>query len=144
MIIDEEVKDKIHKRLRIRLSIYLVVSALVLGVSIFHVISDKASPVLSAVGFILGMIVGVVFSRMQKISWDHKASQAIATFDAVGIVFLIIYVLFEIYRNEIVEHFVSGPSVVAVSFALLAGIMYGRVLGIKGKIKEIFEEQGII
>ncbi len=144
MIINTEIKDRVHKRLRIRLTIYFIVSILVLGISVFHVISDNASPILSAVGLVLGMIAGIVFSRMQKISWDEKASQVIGAFDAVGIVFLVLYILFEVFRNAIVARFVSGPSLVAVSFALLAGLMYGRVMGTKGKIKEVFEEQGIL
>ncbi len=137
-------KNKIHKRLKIRLSIYFVVSILVLAVSVFHIFRDRASWILSSIGMVAGLIVGIVFSRMQKISWDEKASQVIGVFDAVGIFFLLVYMAVEIMRNKIVAYFVSGPSLIAVSFAVLSGIMYGRVLGIRGKIKEVFREQGLL
>lgn len=144
MIIDTALKDKVHKRLRIRLTIYFVISVLILGVSVFHIIKDGASFILSSIGLVSGVIIGTVFSRIQKISWDKKASHVIAVYDGVGIFFLALYILFEIFRNQIVGEFISGPSVVAVSFALFSGLMYGRVIGTKGKIDEIFRQQGII
>jgi Kef-type K+ transport system membrane component KefB len=80
---------------------------------------------------------------MYKISWDSTAEQVISKFDFFGIVILFLYIGFEIFRERIVEQFVHGPSVVAVSFAVLAGIMYGRVMGISGKINKIFKEEGV-
>lgn len=138
-----EFKDKIHKRLRIRLMIYFVLAVVILGISIFHIIRDQASFIFCIIGFMAGLGIGILATRMFKISWDTNATQVISRFDAIGIVILILYILFEINREKIVEHFISGPSVIAVSFAVLSGLMCGRVLGIRGKISSIFREQGI-
>lgn len=139
-----EFKANIHKRIRIRLVLYFIVSVLMLAVSVFHIVKDGANVLLSLVGLVLGILIGVLASRMFKISWDTTSSQVIAVFDALGIAILVGYVIFEIFREKIVSQFVHGPSVIAVSFMVLAGLMYGRVLGTHGKIRTIFKEQGII
>jgi Kef-type K+ transport system membrane component KefB len=136
-------KDKVHKRLRLRVVIYFIISVIVLGISIFHIIEDYASVSLCVVGLLLGVLIGLGVARMYKISWDNTAEQVISKFDFFGIVILFLYIGFEIFRERIVEQFVHGPSVVAVSFAVLAGIMYGRVMGISGKINKIFKEEGV-
>lgn len=142
--LDIGTKGNIHKRLRLRLIVYFAISILLMGISIFHLIKDGASVLIATIGLIIGVGIGMIVARIFKISWDNNASQVISKFDTVGVIILIFYILFEIKRAKIVGYFVAGPSVIAVSFSLLAGIMYGRVLGIHGKINEVFKEQGII
>lgn len=143
MIILSGLKDKVHRRLRIRLVVYLIISVLMLGVSILHIIRDGAGALIAMTGCIVGVLFGTVFSRIQKVSWDEKTSQVIAMFDGTGIILLVLYIFFEIFRNQIVARFVAGPSVIAVSSALFAGVMYGRVIGTTGKIREVFKAQGL-
>ena len=143
-ISNDKLKDKVHKRLRLRVVVYFMISIIVLGISIFHIIEDYASVSLCVVGLLLGVFIGLGVARMYKISWDRRAEQVISKFDFFGIVILIFYIIFEIYRERIVAEFIHGPSVVAVSFAVFAGIMYGRVMGISGKIKKIFIEEGVL
>ncbi|MEJ0001868.1 MAG: hypothetical protein WDN09_01635 [bacterium] len=138
-----DLKDKVHKRLRMRVIIYFVISIVVLGVSIFHILKDGANAFLALVGLLVGIVIGTVVARMYKISWDKNAAQVISKFDAVGVIILVLYVVFEVFRSKIVGYFVHGPSVLAVSFAILAGIMYGRVFGIRGKVRQVFEEEGV-
>jgi Kef-type K+ transport system membrane component KefB len=123
---------------------YVMVSLAIIAISVLHVIQDRASLSLAIIGLIAGIGVGAIVSRMHKISWDKNVSQVISKLDAVGAVFLLAYVAFEIFRDRIVEYFVAGPSVVAVSFAVLAGIMIGRILGIRGKIWKVLKEEGIV
>ncbi len=92
---------------------------------------------------LVGLFVGTIASRILTITWDKGAKKVISRMDIVGATMLIVYTVFELYRSEIVAYFVSEHDIVSVSFALLAGIMYGRLLGIKGKIGEIFEKQKI-
>ena len=137
-------RDKVHMRLRIRLVIYFVISIIVLGISIFHIVNEHASIGLSVVGLLAGVIIGILASRILKITWDAGASQVVSRFDTIGITILVAYIIFEVNRERIVGQFVSDTSVVSVSFAVLAGLMYGRVLGIRGKIRKIFKEEGVV
>lgn len=80
---------------------------------------------------------------MQKLSWDHESGKIISRMDTLGVALLLIYIPFEIFREKIIGLFIHGPAVFTVSFALLSGLMYGRVLGIRGKIRSLFKEQNL-
>ena len=142
-VLTKELGDKVHVRLKRRIVLFLGISVVMTGISIFHIIRDGASILHTIVGIVIGLIIGLSVSRIFIISWDGKAGQVISKFDAVGIILLVMYIVFEIFRTKIVGYFVNRHSVFAVSFAILAGIMYGRFLGIRGKIRQIFEEEGI-
>jgi hypothetical protein len=89
---------------------------------------------------LLGGGIGVIITRIYKISWDHNAEKVIHHLDLYGIVILVLYGLFEFFRTTIVGYFIQGPSVALTSLALLAGLMIGRVLGIRGKISAVIKE----
>ncbi len=139
----KELSHRVHLSLKIRLIFYFVLSFAITGISIFHIVSDDADIFFPTIGFAVGLFVGTIASRILTITWDKGAKKVISRMDIVGATMLIVYTVFELYRSEIVAYFVSEHDIVSVSFALLAGIMYGRLLGIKGKIGEIFEKQKI-
>lgn len=136
--------DKIHLRMKLRLLLYFVLAIAILSVSLFHIIRDNANVLYSCLGLIAGGLIGVVLSRMYKIFWDEQTTQVISKYDAFGISIFIVYIMFELSREEIVARFVNGPSVVAVSFAVWGGVMIGRILGIRRKIKGIFKQEGVV
>jgi hypothetical protein len=80
---------------------------------------------------------------MYKISWDQGAQKVIARLDDLGLVILILYIIFESAHKIIVGMFVHGPELVGISLAVFDGILIGRVIGVRGKIQEIFEKQNI-
>jgi uncharacterized membrane protein YqgA involved in biofilm formation len=139
----KELGDKVHTRLKRRIVLFLGISVVMTGISIFHVIREWISILYTILGLSIGLVIGLSVARIFKISWDKKAKQVISKFDTIGIIILVLYLAFEIFRTKIVGYFVNRHSVFAVSFAILAGVMYGRFLGIRGKIRQIFEEEGI-
>ncbi len=130
----------VQTKLKIRLIIYFLLAVAIIGIVIFHIISDNVSFVYPLIALVVGTGLGTFVSRIFKITWDHGAGQVISEFDIIGVLILIGYVFFELYREEIVEYFIHGPQVIATSFALLAGIMIGRILGIRTKIVNLLNE----
>ena len=135
--------EKVDGRIKIRLWIYFFVALAVSGTIIYHLISGQGYVIPTCLTFLVGAGLGNIVSRIYKISWDHGAKKVISRLDDLGIVILILYIVFEISRETIVGFFVQGPAVVGLGLALFDGLMVGRVLGIRGKIKEIFEQQNI-
>ena len=133
----------LDKRLRFRLRIYFFVALFMLAFVIFDVATAKINILFALVSIIIGIIVGVLSSRMFRISWSHNANKVVSQLDLFGVVILVLYILFEIKRNAIVGFFVQGPQVGAVSFAIISGIMIGRVLGTRGKIIQVLKEQKV-
>ncbi len=74
---------------------------------------------------------------------NKDAKKVVSRLDTFGIGILILYFLFEILRGNIVGFFTHDVQVATTGFAVLAGIMFGRVLGTRGKIIEVLEEQKV-
>ncbi len=127
-------------KLRRRLSLYFFIAIILVGIAIYHIIADQVSTLYPIIALALGMGLGALISRMFHITWDHGARQAISRFDTYGVLILIAYIFFAIYRRQLIEQFIHGPSVVAATFALFAGTMIGRLIGMRGRIREVVEE----
>lgn len=136
----EHLHQNVHSRLRWRFFIYLIVSVLMIGVVSFRIVKDQVSPLYPFIGFVGGAVIGIFITRVLNISWDHRTQKVITRLDIYGIVILIVYFIFEFFRLTVVGYFIHGPVVVATSLAVLAGIMIGRVVGIRGRILSVLEE----
>lgn len=137
---DYDPKKHLDPKLRRRLTIYFIIAFILVGISIYYIIVDEVSTLYPLLGLILGIGLGALMARMFHITWDHGAKTAISRFDLYGIIILVAYIFLEIFRKQIVEYFIHGPSVVATSFALFAGTMIGRLIGMRGRIKEVMHE----
>jgi hypothetical protein len=127
-------------KLRRRLTLYYFIALVLVVIAIFHIIRDHVSTLYPLLSLAIGIGLGALASRMFHITWDHGARQAISRFDTYGIVILVFYIAFEAFRNDIIGYFIHGPSVVATSFALFAGTMIGRLIGMRGRIREVVAE----
>lgn len=132
-----------HPKLRRSLRIYFVVSIIVLTLVIYDMFRDHANPFLVLVGLVVGILVGKMFTRIYKISWDEKGSNVIQHMDIFGIVLIILYIAFDLSREHLVEIFIHDGSIASVSLALLAGALYGRVLGSITVIRRVIRDEKI-
>lgn len=132
-----------HPKLRRSLRIYFVVSLIVLILVIYDTFRDHANPLLVLMGLIVGIIVGKMFTRIYKITWDDEGGNVIQRMDIFGIVLIIFYIVFDLSREHLVEIFVHGGSVASVSLALLAGALYGRVLGSIKVIRRVVRDEKV-
>ncbi len=130
----------VHKSLQVRFGIYVIVSALLLIVFIVRIVLSRINVFLPVGGFLAGGLLGIFLTRIYKIDWDENANKVMFRLDLYSIIILILYIVFEIYREKIVEQFVNGPAVAITSFSVLTGIIIGRVLGMRRKIIGILEE----
>jgi len=136
-------KKYVHLKLRRSLRIYFVVSLIVLILVIYDMLRDHANPLLVLLGLVVGIIVGKMFTRIYKISWDDTGGNVIQKMDIYGIVLIVFYVAFDLSREHLVEIFIHGGSVASVSLALLAGAFYGRVLGSIKAIRRVIQEEKV-
>ncbi len=93
---------------------------------------------------IVGIVVGMIASRMYHLSWDHDGKKVVGRLDAVGIAVLVFYILFAIFRQKLVGVFIQGPMVGTVTVAVMGGLFMGQILGIRNGVKGILRAEGII
>lgn len=126
--------------LRLRLALFILFAGAVLGIVIYDTIRDGVSFILSLGGISIGMLFGFILSRIYKIYWHEDSQKVIFKMDILGGILLVLYILFELYRESIVSEFIHGSIVVTLSVAIVAGMSIGRVLGIRRKIRKVVEE----
>ena len=134
----------IDKKLRNRLKIYFFISLVLIGIIIRDLIFGIVSFPFMLIGLIFGLVIGVISARMFHISWSHDAKKIVSQLDVFGSLILILYILFEFFRDKIISYFIYGPAVGGVSISLVTGMMIGRTLGTRGKIIQVLKEQKIL
>lgn len=133
----------IDKKLRRRLRIYFIISLILIVLLIYDVFNGTLLPSYGIFGIIGGIILGIIASRMFHTSWDKNAKQIISRLDTFGIIILIGYIIFAIFRSKLISYFTNGVDVSTVGFAVLTGIMLGRLIGTRGRIIQILKEEKV-
>lgn len=133
----------IDKRLQMRLRIYFIIAAVLLCIVIYNIGKGDINFFAAVGALVTGAFIGIITSRMFHLSWDKDARKVVSRLDMFGGVVLVLYILFEVFRDRIVGLLIHGPEVAAASFTVLAGVMIGRVLGTRGRIRTILKEQSV-
>lgn len=139
----KHITHHLDKKLQSRLRIYFAVSLVFLILFINDLIHGAINFEYGLLGIFAGIIIGIITARMFHISWDEDANRVVGRLDIYGIIILIAYVAFALFRNQLVSYFTHGKEVTGVTFAVLAGIMFGRVLGIRGKILQVLRKENL-
>ena len=136
----EHYRTNVDRRLRNRLILYILISIVMVGLFIYHVVTDHVSLWYPLIALALGFFAGWVISRSRSVSWDANARKVISHIDVYGMIILIIYIVSVAFREQIIAYFVNGSAILATTFAFAAGIMFGRVWGIHGRVSEVIAE----
>lgn len=134
----DRVRRRIDRSILLRLRIYaalFVVLAVIAVVDTVRAGAGAVPPVLG--GFALGVVVGLVASRMFRLSWDTVSGRVIGAIDAAGAVVLVLYVLFSVFRTALLDVWLDGAVLTAAAVAALTGAMLGQVVGTGRGIAEV-------
>ncbi len=135
--------DHVHRRLQTRLRLYFVIFLVMLGVVLADTYVTDTSPVLVAIGLIVGVVVGVFVSRMYRLDWDQSAALVVSRIDKIGVAVLVIYLAFAISRSWLIGHWVQGSALGPVGLSVVCGVMLGRVAGMSHGIRRILHDAGV-
>ena len=133
----------LDKRLRFRIRIYIVISLVLIGILVYNVARGALDLAWGIAGLSAGIGIGILTARMFHVSWNHDAKKVVSRLDKFGIAILVFYICFEIFRERIVGFVTHDYEVGTIGLAVLAGIMFGRVLGTGGQIAKVLKEQKV-
>jgi hypothetical protein len=135
---------KLHRALVVRLTMFGIISLILLGFVAYDMAVGTASWYLalplSAVGFVLGT---TVFARMSRAVWDEETQMVTATrMDAVGFGVLALYIAFEVgLRHELPVLFPAAASATPLLLAAICGTLLGRFVGMLREISRAHDER---
>ena len=138
---------KLHKHLHRRIIIQILiiaVAAIFLLVAVAHdAVIDDIGLGMVALGLAIGLIVGFLSGRMFNLKWHPDTEKVIMTMDAMSFVVIGLYIAFRIFGTQLLGDYLHGEALTAFTFALLGGLLLGRLVSMARSIKKIFDEEGI-
>lgn len=140
----KHIKTNASKKLRNNLRILTIVYVILFIVTLYNVIVSQAIfwQVLTAI--VIGLVAGVISSRMYKISWSKDEAKVIGKIDIYGAVVLVLFIIFELNRTRIAEIFASGDAIGSIGLVLITSALFGRILGTSKQIIRVLEEEKVI
>lgn len=138
------IKQHVDKKLSQRMKIFFFISLALIAVVIYEVIITWYNPLFAVWFELLGIVIGILVSRMFHISWDEDEQQVISRMDKLGGIILWSYILFSLSRHYLLSIFIPTGFVFVVTFTLVSGIMIGRFLGMRYNILKILKDNNIL
>jgi len=131
-------RHRVNKKIRIKLWVYAIVFLISLMMSIIHFVNGHIPFYFLFGGFLAGIIIGFVVSRMHKIGWDKEEQVIITKFDTVGLLILFAYASFVFFKDRIIEDVVHLHNIGSISMALLSGTMLGHAIALRKRISSFY------
>ena len=133
----------IDKKLLKRMMVYFIMSLVIFTIMIYEVVIWSAPVWIVFIAVVIWLLLGSVTHRIFRISWHEDEKKVISRIDRTGIIILVIYILFSIFRGKIIAYFFQWSAVLAITMSLVFGLMAGRVYGMRKRIMAVLQEQGI-
>jgi hypothetical protein len=136
--------SNIDKKLLYRLRIFLAIFIIMVCVIAYDVYVGTITVFIALDGLFIGILLGFVVGRVFHISWDYDRSKVIGRLDKIGIIILICYLIFSLFKFWILEQWLHGPLLTAFSLSIIAGIMLGRWISIGLNIRQVLYNRGMV
>ena len=133
----------LDKRALFRLRLLFGIFILMFLILIHDLFDHKIGLLLASSGLLIGIGLGFLAGRMIKVKWHEKRNKVISEMDRLGVIILILYILFEYYRNVIFGRWLGGVTLTAFGFSILTGMMLGRFLNTKMDIEDVLKEKNV-
>jgi hypothetical protein len=137
-------RTHLHGRVLIQLVVFAVISVGLFAAVVYDVVSAEVGFLRAALIFLVGIGVGFAAGKIFKLVWHEETRKVIMSLDRMSFVLIAVYIAFRIFGEKLLGHYVQGPALQALTFALLAGILLGRFLSVWQGVRRILVEQGIL
>ena len=137
----EKSRKNVQRKIKVKLWIYFLVFMVSLIMSMFHFVKGTISFYFPLGGFVIGFLIGHISSRINKVIWDEDSEMIDLKLDKLGIVILVVYLLFVIFKNTLIEDVVHLHHISSISLAVLSGTMLGHAVALRKKVVKIYRKR---
>jgi hypothetical protein len=139
-ITSEHLDRYVHVRLRMRVRLYIGIAIGIIIAIIYRLATYGGAVVYSLLALFVGIAVGLFVSRMFNVSWDTEAEQVVSRMDIYGVIFLVAYIIFEIFGERLIREWFTGAEALTIILSLAGGAVLGRGLGMSRKMMQVLRE----
>jgi len=135
----------VHKKLLFRLRRLTIFLIIIFGIIIYELVQYEVPSFIPLTGVAVGIIIGLLINpRMHNISWDAATLKAVTKMDRLGILILVLYLLFAIFRTWIFGFWLQGYTLTVFSLSVAGGGIFGRLFNTRQKIRKVLKEEGFL
>lgn len=113
------------------------------GIGVYDTIRGDLSLGLTLAALLGGLTLGLLVGRASSVVWNEETGKAITKMDVFGGVILVAYIVFAIFRKNIVGHWLTGHALSAFIMWLSGSIMLGRLFTLRASILKVLRDQGL-
>jgi len=134
----------LHKRLKRRLILFPLIAFIMFIVIIVDAILNNVQPLWIIAGGLLGLGVGYLVGLIYKIYWHEDKQKVVSGIDRLSVLLIIVYVAFRIGSEHLIGEFVHGHELTIVTYSILGGILFGRMLGVLHKVDRVLASKSVL
>lgn len=134
-------KELVDKNLKNKIKFFIFMFLLSTSLAIHYISTDVIEAKYPLFAFLIGLSIGVILSRIQKVSWDKDSEKIIKEFDLISGILLFFLILFLTFKTQLINSFVELPKVNSIIFSLNAGMMLGRTVTLRHRIFKILKSK---
>ena len=138
-------KHHVHPRLQRRLRLFFILSAVMLLLALLDIYHGILSIQWAVVSIIVGGCVGIITSRVFKLSWKKDGEMVVGQIDTLGWIILALYIGFEILRATVfstVFH-VSDDASTAITYMFVSSALISRAFGLRGRMIKVMKQEKV-
>jgi hypothetical protein len=138
-----ERKKYVDKKLIVKLRVYAIIFLIMCAIGIYDLAMGNIEPLIFIGAVALGIALGFIIGRASNVVWHEETGRAIAKMDILGVIILLAYIVFAIFRRRIFGHWFAGQQLSAFVICFSAGIMLGRFLTLRKMIVRVLKRQAV-
>lgn len=140
----KNIKQHLDTKLSRRMKIYFFLSIIMTLIMVYEVIITWYDPLYAILFFGGSILIGFVVSRMFKVFWNPDEQLVTSRIDTLGWIILWCYIVFAFARHYLLGEFIKNSFVIVVTFAIIAGVMIGRFVGMRRTVYKTLKKQGLV
>jgi hypothetical protein len=139
----KKLRTHVHTRVLTQLVIFCLVSIGLLAAVSYDAIAGQIGLGLVLAGLAVGGVVGFFVGKIFKLAWHEDTRKVVMSLDRMSFILIGVYVVFRIFGEQLLGHYIQGAVLSAFTFAFLAGLLLGRLVSIWHGVSNILKQQGI-
>jgi MFS family permease len=136
-------RDFVGRKLITKLRIFALISLIMLGIGIYHIIIGDLTILLAMFSLGGGVLIGLFIGRANKVVWHEEEGKAVSKMDLFGSIILLGYIVFAIFRRKLFGHWLAGAQLSGFIICLSAGIMIGRLSTLRSMTLKVLKGKGL-
>lgn len=135
-------KQHVSPKLITKLRILILLSLIFLGIAVWHLVRDTNEWRWALVGIALGIVIGVAMTMFDQYVWNENEEHVANTSNIFATVMLVLYIVFSISKNEILDDWITKPAALGMATSWLSfAVLSVRARRLRREIIQVLKDQ---